>query len=112
VVSERFKLFAKWFGLVGFTLQNGIMCVWVRYLRTLPGDMFFEGTVVLMQESTKFLFSMTLLFKEEGWDLRKYRDTLKKHIWDNKWDTVKVCIPSAIFLLKVRLKMHSNHAFS
>jgi len=56
-----------------------------------------------MTEVFKFFMSLFLLFKSEeaNYSWGKLVALLKKHIWESKMDTLKVCIPSAIFLVQV-----------
>merc|ERR1719367_528657 len=68
--------------------------------------MFFEGTAVLMSEIVKLLTCMFLVYRspEEGaGNIKKFTDILHKTIIQNKMDTLKVCIPSFIYLVQNNL---------
>jgi len=97
------KNYMKWVSLATLTLQNAIMGLSMRYARSRPGDMFFSATAVFMTEIVKMLTCMFLVFRgEEGQGSpRKFLSALHKYVWANKMDTLKVCIPSAIFLAQV-----------
>ncbi len=73
---------------------------------TYLGDLFFEATAVLMAEVVKLLTCLYLVFRDENRSVAQWSDTLHRQIVVNKWDTFKVCIPSAIYLVQVCLRGH------
>ena len=68
------------------------------------GDLFFDSTAVLMAEVVKLCTCLFLVFRDEGKDTRRWANTLYNIIIVNKMDTFKVCIPSFIYLVQVRIK--------
>ena len=96
----------KYISLLTLTFQNAILGLSMRYSRTRSGDMFFEGTAVLMAEVIKLLPCMFLVYRspEEGaGNVKKFTDILHKTIILNKMDTLKVCVPSFIYLIQNNL---------
>ena len=93
----------KYVSLVTLTAQNAILGLSMRYARTRPGDLFFEATAVLMAEVVKLLTCLILVFRDNGQDLSRTLNDLHNTIWLNKWDTLKVCVPSAIYLVQNNL---------
>ena len=92
----------KYMSLLTLTFRNVILALSMRYSRTRSGDMFFEGTAVLMAEVVKLLTCMLLVYRspEEGaGSFKKVTDILYKTIILNKLDTLKVCVPSFIYLI-------------
>ena len=92
----------KYMSLLTLTFRNVILALSMRYSRTRLGDMFFEGTAVLMAEVVKLLTCMFLVYRspEEGaGSFKKFTDILYKTIILNKLDTLKVCVPSFIYLI-------------
>merc|ERR1711994_367733 len=75
----------------------------MRYSRTRPGDLFYEATAVLMAEFVKFFTCLWLLYKDVHYDFDRFKETLYVTIWVNKMDTIKVCIPSFIYLVQNNL---------
>jgi len=65
--------------------------------------LFFEATAVLMAEIVKLFTCLFLVYRgEEGkGDVNKWLAALHNVVIVNKMDTLKVCIPSAIYLVQV-----------
>ena len=96
----------KYISLFTLIFQNAILGLSMRYSRTRSGDMFFEGTAVLMTEVVKLMTCMFLVYRspEEGaGDIKKLTEILHKTIILNKMDTLKVCVPSFIYLVQNNL---------
>ena len=77
----------KYMSLLTLTFRNAILAVSMRYSRTRSGDMFFEGTAVLMAEVIKLLPCMFLVYRspEEGAEnFKKFSEILHKTIILNK----------------------------
>ena len=92
----------KYISLIILTFQNAILLLSMRYSRTKSGDKFLEGTVVLMTEVVKLVTCLFLVYRspEEGKrDSKKFFSILHKTIVLNKMDTLKVCVPSFIYLI-------------
>ena len=96
----------KYISLLTLTFQNAILGLSMRYSRTRSGDMFFEGTAVLMAEVAKLVTCAYLVYRspdEGGKDIQKFTGILYKTIILNKLDTLKVCVPSFIYLIQNNL---------
>ena len=96
----------KYISLLTLTFQNAILGLSMRYSRTRSGDMFFEGTAVLMAEVAKLVTCAYLVYRspdEGGKDIQKFAGILYKTIILNKLDTLKVCVPSFIYLIQNNL---------
>jgi len=93
----------KYMSLLTLTAQNAILGLSMRYSRTRDGDMFYEATAVLMAELVKFFTCLFLVYKDLHYDINEWKNTLYQTIWINKVDTLKVCIPSFIYLVQNNL---------
>lgn len=93
----------KYLSLLTLTAQNAILGLSMRYSRTRDGDMFYEATAVLMAECVKFFTCLFLVFRDVNYQVESWKDSLYHTVWVNKIDTLKVCIPSAIYLVQNNL---------
>ena len=94
----------KYLSLLTLTAQNAILGLSMRYSRTREGvDMFYEATAVLMAECVKFFTCLFLVFRDVQYDVESWKDSLYQTVWVKKVDTLKVCIPSAIYLVQNNL---------
>ncbi|KAK7082777.1 hypothetical protein SK128_016491 [Halocaridina rubra] len=94
--------YLKYVSLVTLTVQNSAVALSMRYARTRPGDMFIASTAVVMAEFVKLLASLFLVFKQEG-SVQHWFMALHTQIWQQKIDTLKVCVPSFIYLVQNNL---------
>ena len=95
----------KYISLITLTAQNAILGLSMRYSRTrqLGSDLFFEGTAVLMAEVVKLCTCLILVHREHHFNVPATANDLYNTIVVNKMDTLKVCIPSAIYLIQNNL---------
>lgn len=96
----------KYASLVALTLQKTILDLSMKYARSREGDIFMIGTAVLMAEVAKLIMCLTLVFifpKEGGRDFKKFGTLLYRTIIVNKMDTLKVCVPSFLYLIQNNL---------
>lgn len=93
----------KYVSLITLTLQNAILGLSMRYSRTRSKDMFLSSTAVLMSEVAKLITCLFLVFNEEGKDAQKFVRSLKKTIIENPFDTLKVCVPSMVYIVQNNL---------
>ncbi|XP_014097981.2 UDP-N-acetylglucosamine transporter [Bactrocera oleae] len=93
----------KYISLITLTLQNAILGLSMRYARTRQGDIFISSTAVLMSEIVKLVTCLVLVFNEEGKDAQKFVHTLHKTIIANPVDTLKVCVPSLVYIVQNNL---------
>ncbi|KAL5288024.1 SLC35A2 family protein [Megaselia abdita] len=93
----------KYVSLITLTLQNAVLGLSMRYSRTREGDMFLSSTAVLMSEITKLLTCLILVFNEEGKNFNKFVESLHRTIIQNPKDTLKVCVPSFVYIVQNNL---------
>ncbi|KAH8409145.1 hypothetical protein KR009_009107, partial [Drosophila setifemur] len=93
----------KYVSLLTLTLQNAILGLSMRYARTRPGEIFLSSTAVLMAEFVKLVTCLFLVFNEEGKDAQKFARSLHKTIVANPVDTLKVCVPSLVYIVQNNL---------
>ncbi|KAG0729506.1 UDP-N-acetylglucosamine transporter [Chionoecetes opilio] len=92
----------KYVSLVTLTVQNSAVALSMRYARTRQGDMFIASSAVVMAELVKLLASLFLVYKQEG-SVQQWFKSLHTQIWKQKMDTLKVCVPSFIYLVQNNL---------
>ncbi|KAK3875679.1 hypothetical protein Pcinc_016052 [Petrolisthes cinctipes] len=92
----------KYVSLVTLTVQNSAVALSMRYARTRSGDMFIASTAVVMAEFVKLLASLFLVYKQEG-SIQHWFMALHTQVWQQKMDTLKVCVPSFIYLIQNNL---------
>lgn len=93
----------KYISLITLTAQNAILGLSMRYSQTREGDRFINSTAVATAEVVKLLTCLFLVFRDENHSLVQWRRTLYETIWVNKADTLKVGIPSLIYLVQNNL---------
>lgn len=66
---------------------------------------FFDLSIVavVMAEITKLVTCLFLVFYEEDRNAYKFGRALRKTIIENKLDTLKVCIPSLLYVIQNNL---------
>lgn len=89
--------------LMTLTLQNAMVALSMRYSRTRPGDMFISSTAVVMAEVVKLLVCLTLVYHYESLSAKHFVSLLNNTIIRQPVDTLKVCVPSLIYLLQNNL---------
>ncbi|XP_050296549.1 UDP-N-acetylglucosamine transporter [Anthonomus grandis grandis] len=92
----------KYVSLLTLTLQNAIVGLSMRYSRTRDGDMFISSTAVLMSEVVKLITCLALVYLEAK-SVVGLLDTLYKQIIQQPIDTLKVCVPSFVYLVQNNL---------
>ncbi|XP_066156540.1 UDP-galactose/UDP-N-acetylglucosamine transporter srf-3 isoform X2 [Euwallacea fornicatus] len=92
----------KYVSLVTLTLQNAILGLSMRYGRTRNGDMFISSTAVLMSEVVKFVTCIALVYLESG-SIVGLLDVINRQIIQQPIDTLKVCVPSFVYLVQNNL---------
>jgi len=93
----------KYISLVTLTGQNAMLGLSMRYARTRPGDMFISTTAVFMAELVKLVTCLGLVWNDEDRSFSKWWATLDKTIIKQPLDTVKVMVPSAVYLIQNNL---------
>ncbi|XP_046626328.1 UDP-galactose translocator [Neodiprion virginianus] len=94
--------FLKYISLVTLTLQNAVLGLSMRYARTRSGDMFLSSTAVVMAEVVKLVTCLVLVYMEEG-SIRKFLHAIDKTVLKQPMDTLKVCVPSLVYIIQNNL---------
>ncbi|XP_076284768.1 UDP-galactose transporter isoform X2 [Lasioglossum baleicum] len=92
--SQRNNQVLKYVSLVTLTLQNALVGLSMRYARTRSGDMFLSST-----EIVKLLTCLIFVFWEEK-HFWKFCESLKVTIIKQPADTLKVCVPSLLYIIQ------------
>ncbi|XP_011499789.1 PREDICTED: UDP-galactose translocator [Ceratosolen solmsi marchali] len=92
----------KYVSLVTLTLQNALVGLSMRYARTRAGDMFLSSTAVLMAEVVKLITCLFIVFIEEG-SFSKFVYAFDTTIIKQPKDTLKVCMPSLLYVIQNNL---------
>lgn len=111
----------RYVSLITLTLQNAILGLSMRYARTRPGDLFLSSTgnsqlliiphlqcplfspAVLMAECVKLATCLVLVFLEEGKNVLRWKSVLHSTIVKQPMDTLKVCVPSLVYIVQNNL---------
>lgn len=100
--AMRANQFLKYTSLVTLTVQNAALALSMRYARTRSGHMFLSSTAVLNSEIVKLLTCLLIVYRQHG-DLTVWIATLKSTIIDQPIDTLKVCVPSLVYVVQNNL---------
>lgn len=112
----------KYISLVTLTLQNAILGLSMRYARTRTGDMFLSSTgtlnkcqsigfhcanydlftAVLMSEVVKLFTCLVIVYVQSGGVIQLV-DTLNNTIIKQPLDTIKICVPSLVYIIQNNL---------
>lgn len=92
----------KYVSLLTLTLQNAVLGLSMRHARTREGDMFFSSTAVLMSEIVKLVTCLGIVYVEAG-GIRGLINTIDQQIIKQPIDTLKVCVPSFVYLIQNNL---------
>jgi len=93
----------KYMSLVTLTGQNAVLGLSMRYARTRPGDMFISTTAVFMAELLKLITCLGLVWNSEDRSISKWWSTIHSTIILQPIDTLKVMVPSAVYLIQNNL---------
>jgi len=93
----------KYLSLVTLTGQNAVLGLSMRYARTRPGDMFISTTAVFLAELVKLVTCLGLVWNSEERDFGRWWNSLHSTIIKQPLDTVKVMVPSAVYLIQNNL---------
>lgn len=94
--------FLKYVSLITLTLQNAILGLSMRYARTREGDMFLSSTAVLMSEVVKLVICLVIVYIEAG-GITKMVHLIDQQIIKQPIDTLKICVPSVVYLVQNNL---------
>lgn len=96
------RFLMKYMSLFCLTLQNVTSILLLRYVRTRTGPRFINSTAVVNSEIQKTIFSILLLFIEEGRFRRGFHLIYHKFVKEPK-DTLKTGIPALLYVLQNNL---------
>lgn len=93
----------KYISLITLTGQNALLGLSMRYARTRPGDMFISTTAVFLAELVKLVTCLGLVWNAEDRSPAKWWAALNNTIIKQPLDTLKVMVPSAVYLIQNNL---------
>merc|ERR1719309_1915063 len=102
-MKSELNLNPKYLSLVTLTGQNAVLGLSMRYARTRPGDMFISTTAVFFAELVKLLTCLGLVWNAEERSFGQWWAALDKTIIKQPMDTIKVMVPSAVYLIQNNL---------
>lgn len=102
MVPQGTKPNLKYISLVLLTLQNALLILVMRYVRTRAGDMFLSTSAVVMSEMLKFVACLFIIFIEEG-SFTRWKNHLHENIVLQPMDCLKISVPSIIYTLQNNL---------
>ncbi|CAG4964827.1 unnamed protein product [Parnassius apollo] len=94
--------YLKYVSLVILTIQNAALGLSMRYARTRNVVMFSSPAAVLMAEIVKLLICIVLVIKESG-NIKKGLQTMYATVILNIKDTLRVCVPSFLYVIQNNL---------
>lgn len=92
----------KYISLITLTLQNAILGLSMRYARTREGDMFLSSTAVFMSELVKLVTCLVIVYVQSG-GIIPLLETLHSTIVKQPVDTLKICVPSLVYIIQNNL---------
>ncbi|OXA52478.1 UDP-N-acetylglucosamine transporter [Folsomia candida] len=93
----------KYLSLVTLIVQNAALALSMRYARTRQGHMFMSSTAVLNSEIVKLFICLYAVYWESNSSVPKWIHTLRSIIINQPMDTLKVCIPSMVYVVQNNL---------
>ncbi|KPI91261.1 PREDICTED: UDP-N-acetylglucosamine transporter [Papilio xuthus] len=94
--------YLKYVSLVVLTIQNAALGLSMRYARTRDVVMFSSAAAVFMAEIVKLLICILLVMKESG-NVVKGFHTMYATVVLNIKDTLRVCVPSFLYVIQNNL---------
>ncbi|XP_044259058.1 UDP-N-acetylglucosamine transporter [Tribolium madens] len=92
----------KYLSLFVLTVQNALLGLSMRYARTRDGDMFLSSTAVFMAEVVKLVTCLIIVYAESGGIVQLF-DAIDNQIIKQPIDTLKVCVPSFVYVVQNNL---------
>lgn len=91
--------------LVILTLQNAVVALSMRYAstRTSSENKFIASTAVVMAEIVKLFVCLVLVYCTESLSRKHFISSLNNTIIKQPLDTLKVCIPSLVYVIQNNL---------
>ncbi|KAF9801848.1 hypothetical protein SFRURICE_009701 [Spodoptera frugiperda] len=102
--NRRFNNYGyiKYVSLVILTVQNAALGLSMRYARTRDVEMFSSAAAVLMAEVFKLIICIGLVMHESG-GVEKGVQSMYKIVVLNIRDTLRVCVPSFLYIVQNNL---------
>ncbi|XP_063823450.1 UDP-N-acetylglucosamine transporter [Ostrinia nubilalis] len=94
--------YIKYVSLVVLTVQNAALGLSMRYARTREVVMFSSAAAVVMAEVFKLVFCVGLVIQESR-GVKKGFDTMYATVILNIKDTLRVCVPSFLYIIQNNL---------
>ena len=101
-VSGNTQDILKYLSLASLTLQNALLILVMRFVRTREGEMFMATTAVIVSEVLKFSSCLIFILYKEG-SMKCFIQRLREDIIQQPLDCLKVSIPSLIYTLQNNL---------
>ncbi|XP_050432809.1 UDP-N-acetylglucosamine transporter [Adelges cooleyi] len=101
--SQKRNSYLKGITLITLTLQNALVALSMRHARTRHKEMFISSTAVVMAEVVKLNICLILVYKTESISWKHFISLLDNTIIKQPMDTLKVCIPSLVYLIQNNL---------
>ena len=92
----------KAWSLIILTVQNASLILTMRYTRTLPGDMYFASTAVMITEIVKVISSVAVLFGEKR-SVVELLKLLRSVTVGHPLDMAKMLVPACIYTVQNNL---------
>nr|XP_054751930.1 UDP-galactose translocator-like [Lytechinus pictus] len=93
----------KYVSLCVLVLQNASLILIMRYTRTLPGDRYFTSTAVVVCEALKMFTCLFIILLQLRGNVLELCVFLWQHIVLQPMDTLKLAIPSVIYMIQNNL---------
>ncbi|XP_035676721.1 UDP-galactose translocator-like isoform X2 [Branchiostoma floridae] len=101
-IDTGFAAKMKYISLVILVVQNASLILTMRYARTMPGDMFFSTTAVVMAEVLK-LVGCVLIIMCQYVGFRACTQHLYSELFGNPMDSLKMAVPALVYTLQNNL---------
>ncbi|VUZ42099.1 unnamed protein product [Hymenolepis diminuta] len=96
--------YMKCASLVFLTLQNVVVVLMSRYVRSRPGDMFIASTAVTMSEVVKFIVCVGLVWLvEEKGSIRGFFSNIHTNLLTDWRDNLLIGVPGVIYAVQNNL---------
>jgi len=93
----------KYVALILLVIQNATLILSMRKARTAEGEQFFSTVAVVMAEIFKLFTCLCVILYESGGSFSKLCGFLKEKIIDDPVDTLKLSVPSLIYMIQNNL---------
>ncbi len=96
------QLGIKAWSLIILTVQNASLILTMRYTRTLPGDMYFASTAVMITEIVKMFASLAILLGDKR-SVTEWLKFLYSVSVAHPLDMAKMLVPACIYTVQNNL---------